>query len=211
MEINEPTIQNESLQPLKRSKFYRKQIWNYIIIKVPFSLIPGIFAMIYIYYFWDYLGLNQTLFNIGMIIYGLFNALNDPLMGQWTDRVNIKKWGSRRLIFIKYGGPLWAVIFFAMWFPWSFDNQIIIFLHFITTLFFFDNLLTMVILVWDALLPEIAENHNDRNKIFFWAGIVGTLSSIPVLFALPILQNGTRGFRIFSGIVAILSAIIFYV
>ena len=24
----------------------------------------------------------------------VFNALNDPLLGQWSDRVNINKWGS---------------------------------------------------------------------------------------------------------------------
>ncbi len=112
--------------------------------------------MIYVYFFWDYLHMSQNLFNIGMIVYGIFNALNDPLLGQWSDRVNVNRWGSRRLIFIKYGGPIWAILFFVMWIPWSFDNSVVIFLHFIITMVFYDNFLTMVILVWDALLPEIA-------------------------------------------------------
>ncbi|WP_371805124.1 MFS transporter [Candidatus Lokiarchaeum ossiferum] len=198
-------------EDIPRSKEYRKQILNYITIKIPFGLIPGVFSMIYIYFFWDYLGLNQTLYNIAMIIYALFNALNDPLLGQWSDRIDIKKWGSRRLIFIKYGGPLWAIIFFFMWFPWSYDNQIIIFLHFVIALFFFDNMLSLVIIVWDALLPEIAETYEDRNKIFFWAGIIGTIASIPVLFSITLVQNNPIGFRIFTGVIAILSIIIFYV
>ncbi len=191
-------------------KNYRMQKFYYLLIKIPFSLMPGVFGMIYVYFFWDYLQLGQTLFNIGMIIYGIFNALNDPLLGQWSDRVNVNKWGSRRIIFIKYGGPIWAILFFIMWIPWSFDNQVVIFLHFIITMVFYDNFLTMVILVWDALLPEIAKNHDDRNKIFFWGGLVGTIGGLPVLFALSIFKAGLMGFRIFTAVIAVVSAVIFY-
>ncbi|MHA1453957.1 MAG: MFS transporter, partial [Promethearchaeota archaeon] len=191
-------------------KFYRKQKFYYLLIKIPFSLMPGVFGMIYVYFFWDHLNMSQSLFNIGMIVYGIFNALNDPLLGQWSDRVNVNRWGSRRLIFIKYGGPIWAILFFVMWIPWSFDNSVVIFLHFIITMVFYDNFLTMVILVWDALLPEIAKNHEDRNKIFFLGGLVGAIGGIPVLFALSIFKAGLTGFRIFTGVIAVLSAVIFY-
>ncbi len=203
------TVQKSS--ELSAEALYRKQKFYYLIIKIPFSLIPGVFGLVYVYYFWDLLGMNQTLFNIGMIVYGIFNALNDPLLGQWSDQMDVNKWGSRRLIFIKYGGPIWAIIFFLMWFPWSFSSQTIIFLQFIITMVFYDNFLTMVILVWDALLPEIAENHVDRNKIFFWGGIVGAIGGLPVLFALSIMKAGLGTFQIFSGILALISAIIFFI
>jgi len=62
--------------------FYRNQILFYLIIKIPFTLMPGIFNIVYIYFFWDYLGMKQFYFIIGMTIYGIFNALNDPLLGQ---------------------------------------------------------------------------------------------------------------------------------
>jgi len=193
------------------NKFYRKQKFYYLIIKAPFTLIPGIFLMVYIYYFWDSLGIDYTYFVIGMVIYGIFNALNDPLLGQWSDRVDVNKWGSRRLIFIKYGGPIWAFLFFIIWFPWSYNNPIILFLHFVIMMVLYDNMLTMVILVWDALLPEIAESIEDRNKIFFLANIVGIIGGIPVLFALSIMKAGLFTFQIFTGILAIISAIIFVI
>ncbi|TFG20596.1 MAG: MFS transporter [Promethearchaeota archaeon] len=200
-----PDLKTESGNNYRLQKFY------YLIIKIPFTLMPGVFSMIYVYFFWDYLNMSQTLFNIGMIVYGIFNALNDPLLGQWSDRVNVNKWGSRRLIFIKYGGPIWAILFFVMWIPWSFDNSTIIFIHFIITMVFYDNFLTVVILVWDALLPEIAKSHEDRIKIFFLGGLVGTIGGIPVLFALSIFKAGLMGFRIFTGVIAIVSAVIFYI
>ncbi len=75
----------------------------------------------------------------------------------------------------------------------------------------YDNMLTMVILVWDALLPEIAESIEDRNTIFFLGGLVGTIGGIPVLFALTIMNAGLIVFQLFSGIIAIISAIIFFI
>lgn len=189
-------------------RYYRIQKFYYLIIKVRFTLMPGIFGLIYVDFFWDDLGMKPHYFVIGMVIYGIFNALNDPLLGQWIDRVDVNKWGSRRLIFIKYGGIVWAILFFLIWLPWSYDNQIIIFLHIIIMMVLYDNLLTMVILVWDALLPEIAESIEDRNKIFFLGGIVGVIGGIPVMFTLTIMNAGLIVFQSFSGIIAIISAII---
>ena len=77
--MNLKDVKSEEITPnIKMDKNYRNQILNYIAIKIPFGLIPGVFSMIYIYFFWDYLGLNQQLYNIGMIIYGIFNATNSP-------------------------------------------------------------------------------------------------------------------------------------
>ena len=190
------------------NRFYRNQKFYYVIIKIPFTLMPGIFNLVYVYFFWDYLGMEQLTFVIGMVIYGIFNALNDPLLGQWSDRVDVNKWGSRRLIFIKYGGIVWAILFFLIWVPWSYDNQIIIFIHFIIMMVLYDTMLTMVILVWDALLPEIAETIEDRNKIFFLGGFVGTIGGIPILFSLTIMNEGLIAFQLFSATIAIISAII---
>ena len=189
---------------------YNKQKFYYVIIRIPFALMQGIFALIYVSFFWDFLGMNQTLFVFGMVVYGVFNALNDPLLGQWSDRVDVEKWGSRRLIFIKYGGPLWALIFFLMWIPWSLESQIIIFVHFLIMVILFDNMLTMVVIVWDALLPEIAETVQDRNKIYFLSGIVGAIGGIPVFVALMIFNGGLFQFQVFTGVIAIFNAIVFY-
>ncbi len=203
------TINKKTSDQAAANKFYRNQKRYYLINKIPFTLMPGIFSLVYVYFFWDYLGMDQTFFIVGMIIYGIFNALNDPFFGQWSDRIDVNRWGSRRLIFIKYGGPLWALFFFLIWFPWSPDNQIIIFFHFIILMVLYDNMLTAVILVWDALLPEIANSIEDRNQIFFLGGLVGTLGGIPVLFTLTIFNAGLFAFQVYAGIIAVFSAIVF--
>ena len=203
---------NETAEKNKdKNSLYRKQQLFYLIIKIPFSFMQGVFGMVYVNFFWDILGLEQFFFVIGMIIYGVFNALNDPFLGLWSDRIDVKKWGSRRLIFIKYGGPIWAALFFLMWIPWSYDNQFIIFLHFIVMVVLFDNMLTLVVIVWDALLPEIAQTIDDRNRIFFLAGIVGTIGGVPVLFSLTILNAGLVAFQLFTGVLGVANSIIFVI
>ena len=61
-----------------RKRRYRIQQFYYLIIKVPFTLMPGIFSLVYVYFFWDHLAMDPTYFVIGMVIYGIVNALNDP-------------------------------------------------------------------------------------------------------------------------------------
>ncbi|MFX1358592.1 MAG: MFS transporter, partial [Promethearchaeota archaeon] len=113
------------------AKLSRRNLWGYAIGAIPNGLLTLIFTLKYIEYFYEKLQLNPILFIIGQIIYLVINALNDPLLGQLSDRTNPMKWGSRRKIYIKYGAPIWALAFMLVWIPWSFNNQIIIFLHFI--------------------------------------------------------------------------------
>ena len=126
------------------------------------------------------------------------NAFNDPLLGQMSDRTNVKKWGSRRLIYIKWGGIIWGLVFFGMWFPWSYSNQIIIFIHYTLSICAFDMCLTLVILCWMALLPEITEDLHERNKIQYSIGIFGSFSAVFVLMAQALIkiENGLFYFQI---------------
>ena len=110
-------------------KLSRKNIWGYAFGAVPTGLFAYIFTLKYIEFFYNDLRLAPIYFIIGQVIYMTINALNDPILGQLSDQTNREKWGGRRIIYIKYGGPLWALTFLLIWFPWSFDNQFIIFIQ----------------------------------------------------------------------------------
>jgi len=83
---------------------------------VPAGLMILIFNLKYIELFYDELLLDPLLFIVGQIIYLLVNAFNDPLLGNLSDRTDPKRWGSRRIIYIKYGAPIWALTFLLVWF-----------------------------------------------------------------------------------------------
>jgi len=94
-----------------------RNLWGYALGAIPNGLLVFIFGLKYIELFFDKLQLDPTLFVIGQVIYLVVNAINDPLLGQISDRTNPKKWGSRRTIYIRYGAPIWALMFMLVWFP----------------------------------------------------------------------------------------------
>jgi len=98
-----------------------------------------------------------------------------------------------------------------MWFPWSYTNQIIIFIHFVVSICAFDMLLSLVWLVWLALLPELTENNEERTKIALYAQFMIILGALPVLLAFYIYETGLLIFQMFAGICAIICAICYYI
>ena len=146
----------ESLSAHSKEEFNlsSRERFIYSLTNLSNTILGGIFELTYVNFFWDDLKLQQFYFSIGLIIYAIVNSFNDFYLGRISDKTDAEKWGNRRLIYIKFGGLLWAFVAFAMWFPWSHTNQIIIFIHFVVSICAFDMLLSLVWLVWLALLPE---------------------------------------------------------
>ena len=185
-----------------------RNLWGYALGAIPNGLLVFLFGLKYIELFFDKLQLDPTLFVIGQVIYLVVNAINDPLLGQMSDRTNPIKWGSRRTIYIKYGAPIWALTFLLVWFPWSFDNQIIIFLHFIISICLFDTMLTLVVLVWMALLPEMTSDLDERNKGNLVATILGAIFVLPMFIIVGVMDPTSSEFLFLMLIVAIVSTVL---
>ncbi len=196
---------HDSFNLTKKERFY------YSLTNLPNTLLSGIFGLTYVNFFWDDLGLIQLFFSLGQIIYAIINSLNDFYLGRLSDNTNIKRWGSRRLIYIKWGGILWVIVFFMMWFPWTFTNQIMIFIHFVISICAFDMLLTLVWLVWLALMPELTENLQERNKMALFNQVFFAIGAFPVLLAFLIYDAGLIYFQIFAGICAIISGVCYFI
>ena len=90
-------MENKELEKLSY-----KQLFGYTIGAIPASLLAFIFYLKYIEFFYNDLGLLPIFFIIEQIIYMTVNALNDPLMGQLSDRTNREKWGMRKII-LRFG------------------------------------------------------------------------------------------------------------
>ena len=187
----------------------KKEMITYALGYIPNTLMAGVFVLMYVNFFWNYLKLDQTLFIIGQIIYATVNALNDPLTGHISDKTDVDKWGSRRIIYIKYFGPLWAVFYFIMWFPWSWDSQIIIFLHFTLSICIFDTFLSLIIGLYMSLMSEMTDSVKFRYKLYFYANIFSFIALIPVIMVQSIFEAGLVIFQAFNGIIAIISILMY--
>ncbi len=188
-------------------KLSRRNLWGWALGAIPTGLLAFVFGLKYVEFFFDNLGLLPSFFIAGQVIYMTINALNDPLTGQLSDQTDRSRWGSRRLIYIKYGGPIWALTFILVWFPWSLTNQITIFIHYVVSICLFDTLLTLVLLVWLAVLPEMTTDIDERNKAQFYAGLLGTIVVLPIFIMIASVQPNSEGFRFLMLIFALVSTI----
>ena len=188
-------------------KLSPKNLWGYAFGAIPVALLGGIFTLKYVEFFYNDLKLLPLYFIIGQIIYMIINALNDPIIGQLTDRTNRERWGSRRIIYVKYGGPIWVFTFLIVWFPWSFDNQFIIFLHYVVSICLFDTLLTLVVMCWMATLPEMTSDTGQRIKANFIAGIIMTIAALPFFIILADMKPTTQTYQVYCFIIAIISTV----
>ena len=73
------------------------------------------FMMYITFYYVDVLKLPTAKFGLAWLAFFLWNTLNDPLFGQWSDRTRTR-WG-RRIPFIALGTLPFALSFYFLWVP----------------------------------------------------------------------------------------------
>lgn len=148
---------------------------------LPYQMIGSFIAI----YYEITLGLSVELFGLLWLLYGVWNAINDPLMGYFMDKYNTK-WG-RRVPYIIVGTIPFTVGFMLLWWvPWT--DQVGMFTHALISLFIFDLGFTIAMTAWTALYTEMYEDEKERattvaikDGFAFIAGMIGVL--IPSMIA----------------------------
>ena len=121
------------------------------------------------YLFVNKLGLSPTLNAIVWVIFGIWNALNDPIYGFLADRTKSKL--GRRIPWIRYGAPIMAILFAVMWLPVLQTGQMsqwLLFTEEIIGLFLYDIVYTAIASAIYVMPYEMAVTNKARNKIFLF-------------------------------------------
>ena len=118
-------------------------------------------------------------FAAALFVGRLMDAVADPLVGFWSDRVQTR-WG-RRKPFILVGGPLLALMFVLVWTPPTPESSMLngLYLAVVASLFFF--FFTIVVCPYLAMLPEITPDPTERVRITAWQGgfnVVGAVGGM---------------------------------
>lgn len=152
------------------------------------SLTGSVFSTYIIFYYVDVLKMPAALIGLAMGIYGVWNAINDPLLGQISDRTR-SRWG-RRIPYMLFGSIPLALFFTLVWTPpvkWLGGNTTAMLIYFISIIFLYDLLYTLVIINWTSLFPEMYKSQEERTKVSMYRQVFGIFGNILGVALPPIL------------------------
>jgi len=124
-------------------------------------------ASVLTYFYFNLLGLENRLISIVWLIFGLWNAVNDPLFGYISDRTKSKL--GRRIPYIRYGAPIFVLGFILFWLELPGGNsQAALFTQMLLALFIFDSLYTAIATSLYIMPYEVAISNKARSSILVW-------------------------------------------
>jgi GPH family glycoside/pentoside/hexuronide:cation symporter len=138
------------------------------------------------FYYVDVLGLNAGLAGILWSVYGLWNAINDPLMGQVSDRTRSRF--GRRVPYVALGAIPLGLSFFFLWTPPS-QSPFVLAAYFLMILFIFDTLYSLTFIAYNALFPEVAPTPRDRIDLSATREILATIALLASFILAPIIAE----------------------
>jgi oligogalacturonide transporter len=138
----------------------------------------------YLHFLTDVVRLSPALAGVAILLSKGWDAVSDPLMGMISDRTR-SRMGRRRPYFLA-GVPLVFFAMVALWYPADLSTETGRFAFALCSYLFFSSVLTMVLIPYYALGPELALEYNERSKlmavrlVFATAGSMAT-SIVPLL------------------------------
>jgi GPH family glycoside/pentoside/hexuronide:cation symporter len=122
-----------------------------------------VFAGFYMFYYIDKLGLAIALAAIINVIFGIWDALNDPLVGFLSDNTR-SRWG-RRKPWLFVGLPFFVSILIMVYaIPRPFLQGKVLFWYALIIFFLFEGAYTVMDINYAALFPELFQNLKERSR-----------------------------------------------
>jgi len=152
------------------------------------------FSTYLLFFYVDVMGLPSTLAGSAMVVFTIWNMLNDPLFGYISDRTKTK-WG-RRKPYILFGSIPLAITFILLWNP---PNAFLattskLFAYFLTIICLYDTFFSIVELNYTAVYPEMYPELKDRSAVTAYMQGLYMIGSL-IGTALPPLIYGGLGWK----------------
>ena len=122
-----------------------------------------VFWGFYVFFYVDGLGLAVALAAVINVLYAVWDAVNDPLVGYLSDNTRTR-WGRRRP-WLLAGLPFY-VIFLALTYavPGAFRQGQALFLYAMAIILLFETAYTVMSVNYDALFPELFQGYRERTR-----------------------------------------------
>jgi GPH family glycoside/pentoside/hexuronide:cation symporter len=151
-----------------------------------------VFAGFYVFYYTDELGLAVAMAAIINIVYAIWDAANDPLVGFLSDNTRTR-WGRRRP-WLLTGLPFYVAILVLVYaVPGPFRQGNALFWYALVIFFLFEAAFTIMSVNYAALFPELFQSFRERARASSTYQGLGMLGEL-VGFSIPPFIYANFGF-----------------
>lgn len=203
--MSEPPSQSASAQPLNLSTKLAYGAGDF-----GNAITANILVFYQLIFFTNVAGLSPVVAGSIRTIAGIWDAVNDPIVGTLSDRTQ-SKWG-RRYPWMIWGAVPLGVFFFLHWVVPQFSanpsrQEFGLFAFYVLMSVLFNTAYTAVNLPYSALTPELTQDYNERTKLTqyrFTFSITGSILSLilaQIVFAN--VESPTQQYLIIGAICAV--------
>ena len=161
----------------------------------------------------DVVGLDPRLASFAAFIGVIWDAINDPLVGAWSDKLRTR-WGRRRPFLLLFAIP-YGLAFLMLWWAPPWKSQILLMVHVMLAYALSDTLQTLVVVPFHALTPEMTSDYDERTSLASYRMFFNFLASLAAGVAAPMIVDATlagggtqqQGYVIASAIFGVTSII----
>jgi GPH family glycoside/pentoside/hexuronide:cation symporter len=152
----------------------------------------------YLFFLTDVARLRPGLAGLTVLIGGIWDAVNDPLVGLLSDRTRTR-WGRRRP-FLLFGALPYGATFLLMWTVPPIEGQLLKSLYYALVYILFDTAATVVSCPYYALTPELTLDHDERTSLtsyrMFISIIAGLMAAVGFALVLDSSPDEQAAFRV---------------
>jgi GPH family glycoside/pentoside/hexuronide:cation symporter len=174
------------------------------------GMMRSIFLAIYLT---DIVGLEPRLASFGALVGVVWDAVNDPIVGIISDRLNTR-WGRRRPFLLWFAIPF-GLSFVILWSAPDWDNQIALLAYVTFSFMIADTLQTLISVPFLSLTPELTPDYDERTTLtsfrsfFQLVGALTVVIAAPAIIDMVLARGGTQqqGFMLVGAIFGFIGAI----
>jgi len=142
-------------------------------------------SLFFVIYLTDTVGLDPRLASLGAIVGLVWDAINDPLVGMFSDRMQ-SRWGRRRPFLLIFSIPFGAS-FIAMWSTPKWDSQLALIVYVTLAFMLVDTFGTLTSIPYLSLTPELTQVYDERTALSGYRTAFTLIASIAVVITAPLL------------------------
>ncbi len=161
----------------------------------------------YLFFLTDIARLKPGLAGLTILIGGIWDAINDPLVGLWSDRTRTR-WGRRRP-FLLFGALPYGVTFALMWWVPPIEDQLLKALYFALIYILFDTAVTIVSCPYYALTPELTLDHDERTSLTSYRMFISIIAGLITAIGFSLVLDAAPDERTAFWVMGLLSSAVF--